>query len=114
MNLNSYSILKTEPTKKTFNIHIEWFMFSFNSNCFGFVYHNWYPSGGWENPYSSYDYEWSKGFRTYDTYYKDNYIKEDREYAKRHTKDKESDSCFIAKIFYFPLIKFTRDVEKEH
>ena len=41
---------KNEIWEKTW--HIEYCLFSFNKDMFGFVYHHWYPCGGWEAPNS--------------------------------------------------------------
>ena len=59
---------KNEIWKKTW--HIEYCLFSFNKDMFGFVYHHWYPCGSWESPKSEYDYDYKKGFQLFDYEYK--------------------------------------------
>ena len=71
---------KNEIWEKTW--HIEYCLFSFNKDMFGFVYHHWYPCGGWEEPNSEYDYDYEKGFRLYDEDYKNEVIDEERSSAE--------------------------------
>ena len=62
--------------------HIEWFLFSFNKDPFGFVYHNWFPAGNWEAPEAEWDYTIEEGFHTYSKEYIYDNVRIDRHYAE--------------------------------
>lgn len=101
---------KNEIWEKTW--HIEYCLFSFNKDMFGFVYHHWYPCGGWEAPNSEYDYEYEKGFRLYDEDYKTDVIDEERssaEFERDHDIKGGMDWEFVLNIKCIPILVYKKE-----
>lgn len=113
-NLNELLEYIRNPTikkgKHTYTIRNSWVyerkwhkgyvMFSFNKKLFGFVHHDWYPSGSWENPNSEYDFNWKKGIEVFDEEYKCDVIDE----LKRHGKNyPNSSDLYAAKVICIPV-----------
>ena len=103
---------KNEIWEKTW--HIEYCLFSFNEDMFGFVYHHWYPCGGWEAPNSEYDYDYEKGFRLYDEDYKNEVIdleigdaKFDKEHQHEYTTT--NDWKWILNIKCIPILVYKKE-----
>ena len=79
---------------------------------FGFVYHDWFPSGSWEAPNSEYDYDYEKGFQLYDKDYKTDMIDEERSCAEfdRDLNIKgENDWEFILNIKCIPVLVYKKE-----
>lgn len=101
---------KNEIWKKTW--HIEYCLFSFNKDMFGFVYHYWYPCGGWEAPNSEYDYDYEKGFRLYDEDYKTDVIDEERsgaEFDRDYDIKGGMDWEFVLNIKCIPILVYKKE-----
>lgn len=101
---------KNEIWEKTW--HIEYFLFSFNKDMFGFVYHHWYPCGSWEAPNSEYDYDYEKGFRLYDENYKTDVINEERsdaEFYRDYDIKGGKDWKFILNIKCIPILVYKKE-----
>lgn len=89
-------------------------LFSFNKDMFGWVHHNWFPCGNWEAPEAEWDYDYEKGFSTFDDVYKSDVWDEEYDSAMR---DKErvangeppywsySDWLFVSRIKCIPMGK---------
>lgn len=113
-NLNELiELIRTSPIKKGKHIytisnswvyerrwHKGYVMFSFNKGLFGFVYHDWYPSGPWEAPNSEYDFNWEKGFKVYDDEYRCDTIDELKYLAKNYP---DSYDLYAAKVICIPV-----------
>ena len=101
---------KNEIWEKTW--HIEYCLFSFNKDMFGFVYHDWYPCGSWEAPNSEYDYDYEKGFHLYDGDYKDEVIDEERssaEFDRDHNIKGGMDWGFVLNIKCIPILVYKKE-----
>ena len=101
---------KNEIWEKTW--HIEYCLFSFNKDMFGFVYHHWYPCGNWEAPNSEYDYDYKKGFRLYDEDYKTDVIDEERscaEFDRDHNIKGGMDWGFVLNIKCIPILVYKKE-----
>ena len=101
---------KNEIWEKTW--HIEYCLFSFNKNMFGFVYHDWYPCGSWEAPNSEYDYDYEKGFRLYDEDYKTDVIDEERsgaEFDRDYNIKGGMDWEFVLNIKCIPILVYKKE-----
>lgn len=101
---------KNEIWEKTW--HIEYCLFSFNKDMFGFVYHHWYPCGSWEAPNSEYDYDYEKGFRLYDEDYKTDVIDEERsgaEFDRDHDIKGGMDWEFVLNIKCIPILVYKKE-----
>lgn len=99
---------KNEIWEKTW--HIEYCLFSFNKDMFGFVYHNWYPCGGYYYD-NEYDYDYEKGFKLYDKSYKEDMIDEERRSAEfdRDYHYNDSDWKWILNIKCIPIIVYKKE-----
>ena len=97
-----------EIWKKTW--HIEYFLFSLNKDMFGFVYHNWYCSGGYYYD-NEYDYDYKKGFKLYDKYYKEDMIDEERRNAEydRDYHHNNSDWKWTLNVKCIPLLVYKKE-----
>ena len=101
---------KNEIWEKTW--HVEYCLFSFNKDMFGFVYHDWYPCGSWEAPNSEYDYDYEKGFRLYDEDYKTDVIDEERsgaEFDRDHNIKGGMDWEFVLNIKCIPILVYKKE-----
>ena len=101
---------KNEIWEKTW--HIEYCLFSLNKDMFGFVYHHWYPCGGWEAPNSEYDYDYEKGFRLYDEDYKTDVIDEERrsaEFDRDYNVKGGMDWEFVLNIKCIPILVYKKE-----
>ena len=101
---------KNEIWEKTW--HVEYCLFSFNKDMFGFVHHRWYPCGSWEAPNSEYDYDYEKGFRLYDKDYRTNVIDEERsgaEFDRDHNVKGEMDWKFVLNIKCIPVLVYKEE-----
>ena len=101
---------KNEIWEKTW--HIEYCLFSFNKDIFGFVYHHWYPCGSWEAPNSEYDYDYEKGFQLYDEDYKTNVIDEERssaEFERDNNIKGGMDWEFVLNIKCIPILVYKKE-----
>ena len=99
---------KNEIWEKTW--HIEYCLFSFNKYMFGFVYHDWYQSGGYYYD-NEYDYDYEKGFKLYDKYYKEDMIDEERRNAEwdRDYHHDDSDWKWILNIKCIPILVYKKE-----
>lgn len=101
---------KNEIWEKTW--HVEYCLFSFNEDMFGFVYHDWYPCGSWEAPNSEYDYDYEKGFRLYDEDYKTDVIDEERsgaEFDRDNNVKGGMDWEFVLNIKCIPILVYKKE-----
>ena len=99
---------KNEIWKKTW--HIEYCLFSLNKDMFGFVYYDWYQSGGYYYP-DEYDFDYSKGFQLYDKSYKEDMIDEERRSAEfdRDYHSDDSDWKWTLNVKCIPLLVYKKE-----
>lgn len=99
---------KNEIWEKTW--HIEYFLFSFNKDMFGFVHHDWYQSGGYYYD-NEYDFDYCKGFQLYDKCYRCDVIDEERRNAEwdRDYHSDDSDWKWTLNIKCIPLLVYKKE-----
>lgn len=104
---------KNDIYEKTW--HIEYFLFSFNKDMFGPVYHNWYPAGSWEAPNSEYDFDYEKGFKLYDKDYRCDVIDIEADDARYDNDEwRMNIKCFPMLVYKEELVGYKDSDGKKH